>query len=153
MIISKKVLQAKFKELRETVYLLNRNLMSRIALIILVLLILIAIFAPILAPYPEDAGTATHPTNSLAPVSAEHIMGTDEPVSYTHLKYPTPLETIIATAYCGWIYSPEVGTDFQKGTDWFSEGREAGTGPYMIEKVVHGNEVVLTCLLYTSRCV
>lgn len=78
MIISKKVLQAKFKELRETVYLLNRNLMSRIALIILVLLILIAIFAPILAPYPEDAGTATHPTNSLAPVSVEHIMGTDE---------------------------------------------------------------------------
>jgi ABC-type transport system substrate-binding protein len=37
-----------------------------------------------------------------------------------------------------------VGTDFQKGTDWFSEGREAGTGPYMIERVVQGNEVVLT---------
>jgi peptide/nickel transport system permease protein len=78
MKFSKKILQAKFKELKETFYLLNRNLLSRIALIVLVLLILTAIFAPILAPYPEDAGTATHPENSLAPVSAEHIMGTDE---------------------------------------------------------------------------
>ena len=78
MNFSKRILQAKFKELKETFYLLNRNLLSRIALIVLALLILTAIFAPILAPYPEDAGTATHPENSLAPVSAEHIMGTDE---------------------------------------------------------------------------
>lgn len=78
MKFSKEILQVKLKELRETFYLLNRNLLSRIALIVLALLILTAIFAPILAPYPGDAGTATHPENSLAPMSAEHIMGTDE---------------------------------------------------------------------------
>lgn len=60
------------------------------------------------------------------------------------LNHPAPLEPIISCAYCAFIYSPTVGTDFQKGTDWFSEGREAGTGPYMIERVVQGNEVVLT---------
>ncbi|NLA27820.1 MAG: D,D-dipeptide ABC transporter permease, partial [Firmicutes bacterium] len=78
MLFSKKILQAKLKELKETFYLLNRNLLTRVALIVLAILILTAIFAPLLAPYPEDAGTATHPTNSLAPMSAEHIMGTDE---------------------------------------------------------------------------
>ncbi len=76
--------------------------------------------------------------------SLEEVRVVDEYTVEFILEYPTPLETIVATAYCGWIYSPEVGTDFQKGTDWFSEGQEAGTGPYMIEKVVHGNEVVLT---------
>lgn len=78
MIFSKKVLEAKIKELRVTLYLLNRNLLARIALIVLALLILTAIFAPAIAPYPEDAGYATHPEISLAPMSAQHWFGTDE---------------------------------------------------------------------------
>lgn len=78
IIFSNKVLKAKMKELEETLYLLNRNVLARIALIVMVLLILMAIFAPVIAPYPEDAGNATHPENSLAPISAQHWFGTDE---------------------------------------------------------------------------
>ena len=78
MIFSKKVLKTKVKELKLTFYLLNRNLLARIALIVLALLILMAIFAPILAPFPGDAGMATHPEISLAPITAQHWLGTDE---------------------------------------------------------------------------
>ena len=39
-------------------------------------LILVAIFAPVLAPYPEDV-TAFHLTERLQPPSADHLFGTD----------------------------------------------------------------------------
>ena len=42
-----------------------------------VLIILIAIFAPLLAPYPADAGSATHPFDILKAPSAAHWFGTD----------------------------------------------------------------------------
>jgi len=77
-IYSKKELNTKVKEFKETFYLLNRNILTKLALIMTVLLILLAIFAPIIAPYPEDARMATHPENSLAPISAQHWCGTDE---------------------------------------------------------------------------
>ena len=46
-------------------------------LLLLSFFVLVAIFAPILAPYPADAGSATHPLNSLQPPSAKHWFGTD----------------------------------------------------------------------------
>lgn len=69
---------SKLKEIRLSFYLYNRNLLSRIALIVLVMLVLIALFAPLLAPYPKDAGTATHPEIALASPSSQHFFGTDE---------------------------------------------------------------------------
>lgn len=47
-------------------------------MIVLFAMILIAIFAFVIATYPEDAGTATHPENTLAAPSLEHFFGTDE---------------------------------------------------------------------------
>ena len=41
-------------------------------------IVLVAIFAPWIAPYPQDAGTATHPENILQPPSREHLFGTDQ---------------------------------------------------------------------------
>jgi peptide/nickel transport system permease protein len=41
-------------------------------------LVVIAIFAPLIAPYPGDAGSATHPLESFLPPSSRHWFGTDD---------------------------------------------------------------------------
>jgi peptide/nickel transport system permease protein len=43
-----------------------------------VLIVLLALLAPLLAPYPEDAGSATHPLRTLQPPSLRHPFGTDQ---------------------------------------------------------------------------
>ena len=43
-----------------------------------VLILLVAVFAPLLAPYPADAGSATHPFMVLRPPSSLHWFGTDQ---------------------------------------------------------------------------
>ena len=45
--------------------------------IVLGLIVIVAVFAPWLAPYPADAGNATHPFQVLAPPSSAHPFGTD----------------------------------------------------------------------------
>jgi peptide/nickel transport system permease protein len=45
---------------------------------LVLLIVLVAIFAPLLAPFPGDAGTATHPFEVLKPPSAAHWFGTDQ---------------------------------------------------------------------------
>lgn len=40
-------------------------------------LVVIAVFAPLIAPYPADAGSATHPLDSFLAPSSEHWFGTD----------------------------------------------------------------------------
>ena len=42
------------------------------------LIVLVAIFVPLLAPFPGDAGTATHPFQVLRAPSAAHWFGTDQ---------------------------------------------------------------------------
>jgi len=43
-----------------------------------VVIVVVAILAPLLAPYPADAGSATHPLSVLLPPSASHWFGTDQ---------------------------------------------------------------------------
>jgi len=43
-----------------------------------VLIIVVAVAAPMLAPFPGDASTATHPFLVLRPPSARHLFGTDQ---------------------------------------------------------------------------
>jgi len=45
---------------------------------IAVLIVVTAVFAPLLAPFPADAGSATHPFAVLRPPSAVHWFGTDQ---------------------------------------------------------------------------
>ena len=71
-------LKPRIKNFRESLYLLARNKLSLMALIILILLALSAIFAPAIIPYPEDLADAAHTEIKLSPPSAEHLMGTDE---------------------------------------------------------------------------
>ncbi len=73
-----KTLQPSLRELRLSFYLLNRNTLQRISLIIIVLLALIAIFAPWIAPYPSHAISETNPQDKLLPPSSRYLMGTDE---------------------------------------------------------------------------
>lgn len=58
--------------------LVRADLLATIGAVVLVLILLIAIFAPWLAPYPEDGTNATNPLNTLQPPSAEHWFGTDQ---------------------------------------------------------------------------
>jgi len=43
-----------------------------------VLIVLVAVFAPLLAPYPADAGSATNPVAALQAPSLHHLFGTDQ---------------------------------------------------------------------------
>ncbi len=54
---------------------LSKNSSAVIGFIVAVLLALMAIFAPLIAPYPYDKQDLTH---TRAAPSCEHIFGTDE---------------------------------------------------------------------------
>jgi peptide/nickel transport system permease protein len=41
-------------------------------------IVAVALLAPLIAPYPEDAGSATHPLETLQAPSASHLFGTDQ---------------------------------------------------------------------------
>jgi peptide/nickel transport system permease protein len=56
----------------------RRNPLLLTGAAIAVLLVLIALLAPVLAPHPADAGTATNPAASLLPPSWAHLFGTDQ---------------------------------------------------------------------------
>jgi len=45
---------------------------------VVLLIVIVAIFAPLVAPFPADAGTATHPFEVLKAPSAAHWFGTDQ---------------------------------------------------------------------------
>jgi peptide/nickel transport system permease protein len=55
----------------------RRNPTLAVGAIVLGLIVIVAVFAPWLAPYPADAGNATHPFQVLAPPSRSHPFGTD----------------------------------------------------------------------------
>ena len=68
----------KWDSFRESIYLLIRNKLSLTALIVLVLLVILAIFAPSIVPYRGDLLDETHITEKFIAPCSEHIMGTDE---------------------------------------------------------------------------
>ena len=53
-------LRPRLRSFGESLYLLSRNKLSLLAVIVLVLLILSALCAGILIPYPEDIADASH---------------------------------------------------------------------------------------------
>jgi peptide/nickel transport system permease protein len=57
---------------------LRRQPLMAVGLAIIVLAVLLAVLAPLITPYPADAGSVTHPTNTLAPPGHGHILGTDQ---------------------------------------------------------------------------
>lgn len=57
-------------------YILKKNTLSIVGLILVVFMICLAIFAPIIAPYPEDVSSVNF-DQVHQPPSSDHIMGTD----------------------------------------------------------------------------
>jgi peptide/nickel transport system permease protein len=59
-------------------YKFSRNPLSVVGLVIVVSLILIAIFAPIVAPYPKHAGPFTDFAHAKIPPGLQYLFGTDQ---------------------------------------------------------------------------
>jgi peptide/nickel transport system permease protein len=57
---------------------LRANPLIAVGGILCTLIVVVAVFAPLIAPFPGDAGTATHPFEVLKPPSAHHWFGTDQ---------------------------------------------------------------------------
>jgi peptide/nickel transport system substrate-binding protein len=57
-----------------------------------------------------------------------------------HLSHAAPLDLIASSQYQAYILSP---TSAEKGSEWFMEGHDAGTGPYMVESWEPGQQAVL----------
>lgn len=70
-------MKPKWNSFKESMYLLARNKLSLLAFAIIILLVLGAVFAPVIVPYPEDV-YSTHIEQKLEAPSSDHIMGTDE---------------------------------------------------------------------------
>ncbi|MGB1288849.1 MAG: ABC transporter permease [Aggregatilineales bacterium] len=69
---------ARWENFSRGLYRFRSNSLSMIGLIMLIIVFLVAIFAPVIAPFPEDATGKTNVTERLLPPSAEHLFGTDK---------------------------------------------------------------------------
>lgn len=65
-------------ELKRVAFTFSRSKLSIAGLAIVIFVILVAIFSPVIAPYPEDAGAVTHMPERLSPPSSTHWFGTDD---------------------------------------------------------------------------
>lgn len=66
-----------WKRLREAARRAKRNPLTVVGLLMVALVIVLAIFAPWIAPHPRDI-QAVHPNDQFRPPSLEHLFGTDE---------------------------------------------------------------------------
>lgn len=71
----------------------------------------------------------------------DKITATDDSTVQITLKYAAPLDLIVSCAYSAYIMSPEQA---DQGTDWFQEGNECGTGPYLLQSQVPSDEVIMS---------
>ena len=69
---------ARWEHFRRNVYRFRRNGLSMLGLGILAVVVILAIGAPFIVPYPEDATGTTHVLERLKPPSAKHYFGTDK---------------------------------------------------------------------------
>ena len=58
--------------------LLRANPLMATGALISLLIVLVAVFAPLIVPYPADAGSAAHPEMALQAPSMQHLFGTDQ---------------------------------------------------------------------------
>ncbi|ABO48939.1 binding-protein-dependent transport systems inner membrane component [Desulforamulus reducens MI-1] len=73
-----KALKPRIKEMRFSLYLLNRNKLTRLSLIIVLALLVMAMVAPLIVPYPQHISLETNPHDKLLAPSAQYFFGTDE---------------------------------------------------------------------------
>lgn len=69
--------EARFEDVRRTLYRLRRSPLSLVGLTIVLSIMLVSVFAPQVAPYPEDVDSV-HFERTFRPPSREYLFGTDE---------------------------------------------------------------------------
>jgi peptide/nickel transport system permease protein len=74
----KEVREYRQQELRRATYAFTRSKLSLVGLGLVIFICLVALFSPILAPYPEDGGATTHTSIRLQAPSPQHWFGTDD---------------------------------------------------------------------------
>lgn len=62
---------------RQSLYILRKNPLTISGLLLILVMVFIALFAPFIAPYPADVGSTTDFARALEPPSLEHPFGTD----------------------------------------------------------------------------
>jgi len=67
----------RFRELKIIMQVIRDDPLSLISLIIILIVVFMAIFAPIIVPYPEDIKGAIHFGEKFLPPSWKHPFGTD----------------------------------------------------------------------------
>jgi peptide/nickel transport system permease protein len=68
---------ARWDNLRRGVYRFRTNLLSMIGLVILLFVIVVAVIAPVIVPFPDDAAGDIHALERLLPPDNIHYFGTD----------------------------------------------------------------------------
>jgi peptide/nickel transport system permease protein len=71
-------LKPKIKNAKETFYLLNKNRLSQIALYLLLLILVLALLAPVIVPHPEHIADEADISNKFIGPCLEYPFGTDE---------------------------------------------------------------------------
>ena len=96
--------------LAETWHQLKKNKFAIVGLIIVILVLLVAIFAPLLAPYAYDAQDLV---NSYAKPSAEHLLGTDkfgrDVFSRILAGLSTTMSVAVGTVFIGIVFGTLLG--------------------------------------------
>ncbi len=77
-IVPIETLKPKLKDIKFSLYLLQKNRLTQIALYLVIALFLVALLAPLIVPYPSHIRDEANSTNKLLPPSGEHFFGTDE---------------------------------------------------------------------------
>ncbi len=73
--------------------------------------------------------------------AVQEIIVVDEYSVKFILMYPSPIDIISSSSYGAFIMSPDAVTNNDE--EWFSQGNEAGSGPYIVDSAKMGEEVVL----------
>lgn len=68
----------RIESLKKSWYKFSRNPLSMLGLVVVLAVVFVAVFAPYIVPYPEDAGLTTKIAESFQGPSAIHLAGTDE---------------------------------------------------------------------------
>lgn len=93
----------RLRELKLSFHILNRNVLTRLAMIGVVILVLIALFAPMIVPYPTHIEEETNAEDMLSPPSGKYFFGTDElgRDMFSRILYGTRISLVTALMAVG----------------------------------------------------
>ena len=74
----------------------------------------------------------------------ESIEANDDYTVVMNLSYAAPMDLVASSLYGAWIVSPKALESAAADENFFENGYEAGTGPYMLESFTPDKEVLMT---------